>query len=251
MTDLLLNHKKETKMKTLERIPFLANVLVVACERPNNEVGKLVKAVVAYATDGTRPEFDDVRLETYFDLLAHDLDSLRTAAEIKSRKCSESAKCRNNKSKNSNGSPAKKANAENDSAPANAAKLANEAKAADAKELTSASHPANASTAGKDADVSNAEKAPESENADVTMQSGNFDASDATSSFEQMKNTYGKTGDNASQAFDVWKRLNEQERTAAFAYAQRLQSDLSRRSYLFVCLRDREWTKVASPVAPK
>lgn len=245
MTDLLLNHKKETKMKTLERIPFLANVLVVACERPNNEVGKLVKAVVAYATDGTRPEFDDVRLETYFDLLAHDLDSLRTAAEIKSRKCSESAKCRNNKSKNSNGSPAKKANAENDSAPANAAK------AADAKELTSASHPANASTAGKDADVPNAEKAPESENADVTMQSGNFDASDAASSFEQMKNTYGKTGDNASQAFDVWKRLNEQERTAAFTYAQRLQGDLSRRSYLFVCLRDREWTRVASPVAPK
>lgn len=244
MTDLLLNHKKETKMKTLERIPFLANVLVVACERPNNEVGKLVKAVVAYATDGTRPEFDDVRLETYFDLLAHDLDSLRTAAEIKSRKCSESAKCRNNKSKNSNGSPAKKANAENDSAPANAAK------AADAKELTPASHPANASTAGKDADVPNAEKAPESENADVTMQSGNFDASDATSSFEQMKNTYGKTGDNASQAFDVWKRLNEQERTAAFAYAQRLQGDLSRRSYLFVCLRDREWTRAASPVTP-
>lgn len=161
-------------MKTLERIPFLANVLVVACERPNNEVGKLVKAVVAYATDGTRPEFDDVRLETYFDLLAHDLDSLRTAAEIKSRKCSESAKCRNNKCKNYNGSTAKKANAENDSAPANAAKVANEAKA---------SHPANASTLGKDADVPNAEKAPESENADVTMQSGNFDANDATSSF--------------------------------------------------------------------
>lgn len=247
MTDLLLNYKKETKMKTLERIPFLANVLVVACERPNNEVGKLVKAVVAYATDGTRPEFDDVRLETYFDLLAHDLDSLRTAAEIKSRKCSESAKCRNNKCKNSNGSTAKKANAENDSAPANAAKVANEAKAADAKELTSASHPANASTVGKDADVPNAEKAPESENADVAMQSGNFDANDATSSFEQMKNTYGKTGDNASQAFDVWKRLNEQERIAAFAYAQRLRADLSLRSYLYVYLRDKEWTKAMSP----
>lgn len=226
-------------MKTLERIPFLANVLVVACERPNNEVGKLVKAVVAYATDGTRPEFDDVRLETYFDLLAHDLDSLRTAAEIKSRKCSESAKCRNNKCKNSNGSTAKKANAENDSAPANAAKVANEAKA---------SHPANASTLGKDADVPNAEKAPESENADVTMQSGNFDANDATSSFEQMKNTYGKTGDNASLAFDVWKRLNEQERIAAFAYAQRLQADLSLRSYLYVYLRDKEWTKAMLPV---
>ena len=82
-------------MKTIDRIPFLSNVLIVACTRMNNsEVGKLVKAVVAYATDGTRPAMDDLRLETYFDLIAQDLDSLRTAAEVKSRKCSESAKCR-------------------------------------------------------------------------------------------------------------------------------------------------------------
>ena len=31
-------------MKSLDRIPFLANVLIVACSRPNAEVGKLVKA---------------------------------------------------------------------------------------------------------------------------------------------------------------------------------------------------------------
>ena len=82
-------------MKSIERIPFLSNVLIVACTRMNNsEVGKLVKAVVAYATDGARPAMDDLRLETYFDLIAQDLDSLRTAAEVKSRKCSESAKCK-------------------------------------------------------------------------------------------------------------------------------------------------------------
>lgn len=42
-------------MKPLERIPILANVLIVACERPATEVGKLVKAVVAYATKGVKP----------------------------------------------------------------------------------------------------------------------------------------------------------------------------------------------------
>lgn len=73
-------------MKTIDRIPFLSNVLIVACTRMNNsDVGKLVKAVVAYATDGSRPAMDDLRLETYFDLIAQDLDSLRTAAEVKSR----------------------------------------------------------------------------------------------------------------------------------------------------------------------
>lgn len=73
-------------MKTLDRIPFLTNVLIVACTRmSNSDVGKLVKAVVAYATDGTRPAMDDLRLETYFDLIVQDLDSLRTAAEVKSR----------------------------------------------------------------------------------------------------------------------------------------------------------------------
>ena len=81
-------------MKSLERIPFLVNVLIVACSRPNAEVGKLLKALVTYATDGTRTDLDDIRLEAYFDLIAQDLDTLQKAAEVKSRKCSESAKCR-------------------------------------------------------------------------------------------------------------------------------------------------------------
>ena len=61
-------------MKSLERISFLTNVLAVACQRPSTEVGKLVKALVTYATDGTRTELNDIRLETFFDLIAQDLD---------------------------------------------------------------------------------------------------------------------------------------------------------------------------------
>ena len=39
------------------------------------------------------------------------------------------------------------------------------------------------------------------------------------------------------------QQLSESERTAAFAHTQRLQGDLSLRSYLYVYLRDKEWMK--------
>lgn len=100
-------------MKAIERFQFLANVLIVACSRPNAEVGKLVKAVVSYATEGTRTDLGDLRLEAYFDLLIQDIDSMRIAAEAKSKKCSESAKYRTARNASSQTIPAKKANAAN------------------------------------------------------------------------------------------------------------------------------------------
>ena len=190
-------------MKTIDRIPFLSNVLIVACTRMNNsEVGKLVKAVVAYATDGTRPAMDDLRLETYFDLIAQDLVSLRTAAEVKSRKCSESAKCRT---------------AKTTARPANVSKRA--------------------------IDNPPASTANDSEEKSET----DFNANDPTSSFERLKQVYAKTGNNEAQAFDSWKQLTADERTAAFAHTQRLQGDLASRSYLFIYLRDKEWNKTGVP----
>ena len=190
-------------MKSIERIPFLSNVLIVACSRMNNsDVGKLVKAVVAYATDGTRPAMDDLRLETYFDLIAQDLDSQRTAAEAKSRKCSESAKCRTTIKSAVRSGATKKTSDDTSSSVAN--------------------------------------------DRDEKSDSG-FNANDSTSSFEQLKQVYGKTGNNESQAFDLWKLLTADERTSAFAHAQRLQGDLTTRSYLFVYLRDKEWNRTGVP----
>ena len=191
-------------MKSIERIPFLSNVLIVACSRMNNsDVGKLVKAVVTYATDGTRPAMDDLRLETYFDLIAQDLDSQRTAAEAKSRKCSESAKCRTT--------------------------------------IKSAVRPVNATKKTSD------DTSPSVANDREEKSDSDFNANDATSSFEQLKQVYGKTGNNESQAFDSWKLLTADERTSAFAHAQRLQGDLTTRSYLFVYLRDKEWNRTGVP----
>ena len=170
-------------MKSLERISFLTNVLVVACQRPSTEVGKLVKALVTYATDGTRTELNDIRLETFFDLIAQDLDMQRMANATNSKQ---------------------KANAD------------------DANESTTDSI---SSCSGDSND------------------SANFDAADVTSSFERMKAVYIKLGNNESQAFDAWRQLSEDERSAAFAHVQRMQGDPNSRNYLFVYLRDKEWTK--------
>ena len=225
-------------MKSLERIPFLANVLIVACSRPNAEVGKLVKALVTYATDGTRTDLDDIRLEAYFDLIAQDLDTLQKVAEVKSRKCSESAKCRTARNNNSSVTPARKANT-----------TTAKSKAIEAPVISSPiADTANNIDVSDEAKESNEGiHSIEIDNADCA---DDFNASDVTSSFDRMKVAYKKIGDNESQALGVWQQLSEDERMAAFAHSQRLQGNLSSRSYLYVYLRDREWTKATSPVNP-
>ena len=231
-------------MKSLDRIPFLANVLIVACSRPNAEVGKLVKALVTYATEGKRSDLDDIRLEAYFDLIAQDLDSLKTAAEQKSRKCSESAKCRTARNVSSSNGPAKKANATNTT------------NVTTAKPKAIADVPTELSPTITSTDVGIAVQSSESSNGNhpkdtATVERPNgFNADDVSSSFQQMKECYKKIGDNESQAMCVWQQLSDDDRTSAFAHAQRLQGDLSSRSYLYVYLRDKEWTKATSPVNP-
>ena len=59
-----------------------------------------------------------------------------------------------------------------------------------------------------------------------------------------MKAVYGKTGNNELQAFELWKNMSEEDRRAAFAYAQRMQGSSASRSYLFIYLRDRQWEYV-------
>ena len=215
-------------MKVSERISILANVLEVACSRPNNEVGKLVKAVVSYANEGIRPALDDIRLETYFDLIAHDLDTQRNAAEVKSRKCSESAKCRTTRNGSSANSPARRTNTAN---------------AATSKQKADADDDGESPT---DDVSSNDDGSEDSYDAAEPILSSDFNASDATSSFEQMKAVYVKLGNNESQALEVWKQLSEDERTAAFAHVQLMQGAPASRNYLFVYLQDREWTKAVS-----
>jgi len=229
-------------MKSLERIPFLANVLIVTCSRPNAEVGKLVKAVVTYVTEGTRTVLDDLRLQAYYDLLLQDIDSMRAAAEAKSKKCSESAKCRAVRNASSPVIPTKKANA------ANVANATTAKPKAITETVVSSPVADTTNVAAVSQDSGQLNDSSYSKDSNGTVASNDFNGSDVTPSFDRLKVIYKKVGDNESQAFGVWQQLSESERTAAFAHTQRMQGDLSSRSYLYVYLRDKEWTKATSPV---
>lgn len=229
-------------MKSLERIPFLANVLIVACSRPNAEVGKLVKAVVTYVTEDTRTSLDDLRLQAYYDLLLQDIDSMRAAAEAKSKKCSESAKCRAVRNASSPVITTKKANA------ANVANATTAKPKAITETVVSSPIADTTNVAEVSQDSEHLNDSSYSKNSNGTVASSDFNASDVISSFDRLKVIYKKIGDNESQAFGVWQQLSESERTAAFAHTQRMQGNLSSRSYLYVYLRDKEWTKATSPV---
>ena len=229
-------------MKTIERFQFLANVLIVTCSRPNAEVGKLVKAVVTYTTEGIKTDLDDLRLQAYYDLLIQDIDSMRIAAEARSKKCSESAKCRATRNASSSAIPARKANAAN-TANATMPKLKAIAETVMVSSDAACSNVVDALDESKQSNDS-----IHSTGFDSATSIDGFNASDVISSFDRMKVIYKKIGDNESQAFGVWQLLSESERTAAFAHTQRLQGDLSSRSYLYVYLRDKEWTKATSPV---
>ena len=186
-----------------------------------------------------RTDLDDLRLQAYYDLLVQDIESMRTAAEAKSKKCSESAKCRTSRNASSPTIPAKKANAANTTT--------SKPKAITETIVSSpAADTTNVIEVPKDSEHLN--DSSYSKDSNGTVASSDFNASDVTSSFDRLKVIYKKIGDNESQALGVWQQLSESERTAAFAHTQRLQGDLSSRSYLYVYLRDKEWTKATSPV---
>ena len=101
---------------------------------------------------------------------------------------------------------------------------------------------ASASTAN-DVNPQQTEEPAVADNLVATNEQRTFNAADVTSSFERMKDIYGKIGNNESQAFGVWQRLTEDERKAAFAHTLQMQGEPTSRSYLYVYLRDKEWTK--------
>lgn len=215
-----------------DHISILTNVLTIACERPNSEVGRLIKAIVGYAANGIRPSLDDVRLETYFELIAQDLDAQNMAARIKSKKCSDSAKCRSAKGSTNAAHPRKDANATN---------VKNATDSTNVADATDVANAANADNVA-DADV------PEILSDDKPPEASSSSESDAVSNaFVRLREVYGKTGDNEAQALGVWQTLSESERIAALDYAEQLQGTNTFRPYLYVYLRDRKW-KLAPPV---
>ena len=246
----------------ITHLPLDLKYTEVLCGRSNSDVGAMVKALYRNLTEGKAETFADGGMEVLYQLFVADLNNLRAAKQKQSETNSSNAQGKSAKGKSKNKKQKSDVSAgqdncstgDNDGSDSNA-----EADADDSSEDSDV-----ASTDDESAGSADIIKPPEvanetSDRSEIernvtvdtpvsTTESRNestdtFDASNSERSFAILRDLYNKTGDNESQAYDVWKRLSESERASAYARAQQLVARNGYRSYLFVYLRDKEWTR--------
>ena len=249
-------------MMKITHLPLDLKYTEVLCGRSNSDVGAMVKALYRNLTEGKAETFADGGMEVLYQLFVADLNSLRAAKQKQSETNSSNAqgKSARGKSKNKKQKSDAVAEQENCSIGDNGGSDGNEESDADDSSEDSDVASTDDESVGsadiiKPPEVGNetSDRSETERNVTVdtpvsTTESRNestdtFDASDSEYSFAILRDLYNKTGDNESQAYDVWKRLSETERASAYAHAQQLVARNGYRSYLFVYLRDKEWTR--------
>ena len=221
-------------MMKITHLPLDLKYTEVLCGRSNSDVGAMVKALYRNLTEGKAETFADGGMEVLYQLFVADLNNFRAAKQKQSETNSSNAQGKSAKGKSKTKKQKSDAAAEQDncSTGGNGSSDGNEESDADD------------SAEGSDVAATDDESAG---NADITkppeVASETSDRSETERSFAILRDLYNKTGDNESQAYDVWKRLTETERASAYAHVQQLVARNGYRSYLFVYLRDKEWTR--------
>ena len=249
-------------MMKITHLPLDLKYTEVLCGRSNSDVGAMVKALYRNLTEGKAETFADGGMEVLYQLFVADLNSFRAAKQKQSETNSSNAqgKSAKGKSKNKKQKSDAVAEQENCSTGDNGGSDSNEESDSD----DSSEDSDVASTDDESAGSTDITKPPEvanetSDRSETERKTGattsvsatesrnegaeTFEASDSERSFAILRNLYQKTGDNESHAYEVWKRLAETERIAAYTHAQQLAATNGYRSYLFVYLRDKEWTR--------
>ena len=249
-------------MMKITHLPLDLKYTEVLCGRSNSDVGAMVKALYRNLTEGKAETFADGGMEVLYQLFVADLNSFRAAKQKQSETNSSNAqgKSAKGKSKNKKQKSDAVAEQENCSTGDNGGSDSNEESDSD----DSSEDSDVASTDDESAGNTDITKPPEvanetSDRSETERKTGattsvsatesrnegteTFDTSDSELSFTILRDLYNKTGDNESQAYEVWKRLAETERMAAYAHVQQLVAKNGYRSYLFVYLRDKEWTR--------
>lgn len=249
-------------MIKISHLPLDLKYTKVLCSRSNSDVGAMVKALYRNLIDRKEEKFADGGMEVLYQLFVADLNKFRAAKQRQCETNSSNAQGKSSKSKFKNkkqksdatieqngcsatgndGSDSDEDSDDNESSEDSdvVAAVEDSASSADiAKQLEDANETSDRCEAERnvidDSLVSTAESRNESTDA--------FDASDSERSFAILRDLYNKIGDNESQAYEVWKQLAETERKAAHTHVQQLVARNSYRSYLFVYLRDKEWTR--------
>lgn len=221
-------------MMKITHLPLDLKYTEVLCGRSNSDVGAMVKALYRNLTEGKAETFADGGMEVLYQLFVADLNNFRAAKQKQSETNSSNAQGKSAKGKSKTKKQKSDAAAEQDncSTGGNGSSDGNEESDADG------------SAEGSDVAATDDESAG---NADIIkppeVASETSDRSETERSFAILRDLYNKTGDNESQAYDVWKRLSDTERASAYAHVQQLVARNGYRSYLFVYLRDKEWTR--------
>lgn len=268
----------------IEFLPCNLKYLAVACKRSNSDVGALIKGLHAFMTEGRKQSYENEGMQMLYDLFVDDLEGFLATKKKQSDTNSNNASSKNGygKSKNAKQKKGKTITTTSyDSADENAddgsdtsdddssddgdAVVADDSESSVSSESTKPPEVAN--EMNEDAKVA-AQKEVANETSDTVNAQLSFDfateSSDrsdfeqsttavpgsskdnAVPTFEKVRDVYNKTGGNENQALAKWQQLSDDEKIKALAYAESIVGKRDNRSYLFVFLRDKEWTKKAA-----
>lgn len=251
----------------IEFIPCNLKYLAVACKRSNSDVGALIKGLYAYFTESKKQTYENEGMQMLYDLFVDDLEGFLASKRKQSKTNSDNASNKKGSGKSKNAKQ-KKGNTvttiANDSADEDAddgsdtgedSSSDGDAVVADNSE-TSVSDDSVKPTevVSETSDTANAQLSFDfanelSETSDRNDSEKNVtdvvDSSkdNAVPTFEKVRDVYNKTGGNENQALAKWQQLSDDEKTSAFAYAESIAGKRDNRSYLYVFLRDKQWTK--------
>lgn len=249
-------------MMKITHLPLDLKYTEVLCGRSNSDVGAMVKALYRNLTEGKAETFADGGMEVLYQLFVADLNSFRAAKQKQSEINSSNAQGKSAKGKSKNKKQKSDASAwqdncstgdnvgsdsneesDGDDSPEDSDVVSTDDESAGSADITKPPEVANETSdrceTERKTEVTTSVSATGSRNEGTET----FDASASERSFAVLRNLYNKTGDNESQAYEVWKRLPENERASAYTHVQQLVARNGYRSYLFVYLRDKEWTR--------
>lgn len=268
----------------VEFLPCNLKYLAVACKRSNSDVGALIKGLYAYFTESKKQTYENEGMQMLYDLFVDDLEDFLATKKKQSDTNSNNACSKNGSGKSKNPKQKKgksvttvandsvdedsddgNATSGDDSSDDGDAVVADDNDSSVSSESAKPPEVANEMSdntmadtqkevANETSDTVNAQlsfdfatessdRSETEQNATVTPDSAK---DNAIPTFEKIRDVYNKTGDNETQARELWQRLSDENRCKALAYAESIVTKAGYRPYLFVFLRDKEWTKKAA-----
>lgn len=268
----------------IEFLPCNLKYLAVACKRSNSDVGALIKGLYAYFTESKKQSYENEGMQMLYDLFVDDLEGFLATKKKQSDTNSNNASSKNSSGKSKNPKQKKgktvttvaNDSADEDANDGNATSgdassddgdkvVADDSDSSVSDECAKPPEVANVMSESTKADPQKEVVSEANNNTNVQLSldfanesSDRYDSEQSATvapdsakgnvvpSFEKVRDVYSKTGDNETQARELWQRLSDEDKCNALVHAESIATKAGYRPYLFVFLRDKEWTKKAA-----